>query len=111
MSLTQFPNLGDSCSCSSSCSCSCSTCCAFAPQRKPIFLQLICSLGVTAGYPAFSDCDHSAIGYQLSAGHKAALVGGQKNNGLCNLVGFTYASEWDLGRHLGGELFDMFFVA
>jgi NAD(P)-dependent dehydrogenase (short-subunit alcohol dehydrogenase family) len=55
--------------------------------------------------------DHSAIHHQLGAGDKAAVIGGQKDDGFGDLIGLTHPAKRDLGCHLRSELRDLLFVA
>ena len=48
---------------------------------------------------------------RLGAGDKAAVIGGQEDYSLGDLIGLTHPPERDLCRHLRSELRDLLFVA
>jgi hypothetical protein len=45
--------------------------------------------------------------HQFSASDKAAVIGGQEDHSLGDLIGLTHPPERDLSRHLRSELRDL----
>ena len=78
---------------------------ATLPDKVP-FIRL-----PSCAKPHRLDGDHSAINHQLSASDKAAVIGGQEDYSLGDLIGLTHPPERDLCRHLRSELRDLLFVA
>jgi len=75
----------------------------------PLVSQMLCPL--IRAKPLRLDGDHSAINHQLSASDKTAVIGGQEDHSLGDLIGLTHPPERDLCRHLRSVLRDLLFVA
>src|SRR5690349_14325365 len=82
-----------------------------AQKRSQITQPSTRSRLATSTTSSWRDRDHSAIHHQLGASDKAAVIGGQEDYSLGDLVGLTHPPERDLCRHLRSELRDLLFVA
>src|SRR5258705_4678583 len=67
-------------------------------------------LGIDLCVPkTLSDSDHASIDEQFDRVDEAAVVRGEKYDGFGDFVRFARAPQRDLGGHLGGKPFDLFF--